>query len=115
MKLLKLLLVVGILSGVAWAVKSPYKPWHKDSNAANDPRTWVLCYQSAASAGGAATEALAVSGLLASDSIVSVSQKSAGANGMPLLGYDFLGAGSLTGIWSVDPGAGAVLHVCVGR
>lgn len=70
---------------------------------------------SAAGAGGGATEAMTVTGLLASDEIVSVTQKTPGANSLPLLGWSTQAANTVTGIWSADPGAGAVLQVAFKR
>jgi len=68
-----------------------------------------------ASAGGAATEALTCTGLLLTDTILSVVQKTPGANSLPLLGWSTVIAGGLTGIWSADPGAGAVVMIAVKR
>lgn len=75
----------------------------------------VLSLNSAASAGGLATEALAVTGLLATDQVLAVAQKTPGANSLALLGWSTQIAGGLTGIWAADPGAGAVLQVVVKR
>lgn len=69
----------------------------------------------AAGAGGAATEALTCTGLLATDTVLSVSQKTPGANSLPLLGWSTLAANAITGIWSANPGAGAVVLVSVKR
>lgn len=70
-------------------------------------------YTSSAGAGGAATEAMVLTGLAAGDTIVSVTQKTKGANSLPLLSYSTQAANALTGIWSADPGAGAVILVLV--
>jgi len=72
-------------------------------------------YESAAGAGGGATEAMTVTGLLATDTILSVSQSTKGAISLPLLGFNTLGANTLTGVWSADPGAGAKILVTVRR
>ena len=70
---------------------------------------------SAAGAGGGATEAMTITGLLSTDTIVAVTQKTKGANNLPLLGYTTLANGALTCVWSADPGAGAVIVVTVSR
>jgi hypothetical protein len=70
-------------------------------------------YTSSAGAGGAATEAMVLTGLAAADTILSVTQKTKGANSLPLLGWSTQAANALTGIWSADPGAGAVIMVLV--
>lgn len=68
-----------------------------------------------AGAGGAATEVLVCTGLLATDTVLAVSQKTPGANSLPLLGWSTLANDAITGIWSADPGAGAVVLVGVKR
>lgn len=73
----------------------------------------IATYTSAAGIGGGATEAMVVTGLLGTDTILSVSQSVPGANSLPLLGFNTLGADTLTGVWSADPGAGAVIVVTV--
>lgn len=75
----------------------------------------ILVLTSAASSGGGATEALTVTGLLTTDTILSVSQKTKGANSLPLLGFSTQATNALTGIWSADPGVGAVIIVCIKR
>lgn len=75
----------------------------------------IKTYTSAAGAGGAATEAMTLTGLLATDTILSVVQKTKGANSLPLLGYSTQADNALTGIWSANPGAGAVIVVTVLR
>lgn len=73
----------------------------------------IQVYTSSAGAGGGATEAMTVTGLAAGDTILAVHQKTKGANSLPLLGWSTQAANALTGIWSADPGAGAVIVVCV--
>ena len=73
----------------------------------------IQAYTSSAGAGGAATEAMVVTGLAAGDTILSVSQKTKGANNLPLLGHTTQAANALTCVWSADPGAGAVVIVTV--
>ena len=66
---------------------------------------------SAASAGGGATEAMTVTGLLTTDVIISVTQRVKGANSLPLLGWNTQVADGITAVYSADPGAGAILDV----
>jgi hypothetical protein len=73
----------------------------------------IRTYTSAAGDGGAATEAMTVTGLAADDTILAVSQKTEGANDLPLLGWTTQAANALTAVWSADPGAGAVIVVTV--
>jgi hypothetical protein len=73
----------------------------------------IQVYTSAAGAGGAATEAMTLTGLASDDTILAVTQKTKGANSLPLLGWSTQAANALTGIWSADPGAGAVIMVLV--
>lgn len=75
----------------------------------------VLVYTSSASAGGAATEVMTLTGILATDTILAVSQSVKGANSLPLLGFNTLGNNALTAVWSADPGANAVIIVHVKR
>lgn len=75
----------------------------------------ILGLTSAASSGGAATEALTVTGLATTDTILSVSQKDKGANSTALIGYSTVITNGLTGIWTGNPGANAVLQVIVQR
>jgi hypothetical protein len=75
----------------------------------------LVVLDSAAGAGGAASEAMVVTGLLATDTILSVVQMTKGANNLPLLGFSGLAADELTAVWSADPGAGAVIKVLVKR
>ena len=73
----------------------------------------IQVYTSSAGAGGAATEAMVLTGLAAADTILAVHQKTKGANNLPLLGWSTQAANALTGIWSADPGASAVIVVVV--
>ena len=73
----------------------------------------IQVYTSSAGAGGAATEAMTLTGLGASDTILSVVQKTKGANNLPLLGYTTQAANALTAVWSANPGAGSVIVVTV--
>lgn len=73
----------------------------------------IQVYTSTAGAGGAATEAMVLTGLGASDVILAVTQQTKGANNLPLLGYSTQAANALTAVWSANPGAGAVITVLV--
>lgn len=75
----------------------------------------LMVFTSAAGAGGAATAAMTVTGLKTTDVILSVVQKTPGANSLPLLGWSTVAANSVTAIWSADPGAGSVIVVTVKR
>ncbi len=75
----------------------------------------VLQFTSTAGSGGGATEAMVLTGLKTTDEILGVSQKTDGANSLPLLGWSTQAADALTGVWSADPGAGAVIQVMVKR
>jgi hypothetical protein len=75
----------------------------------------ILALSSSPGAGGAASEAMTVPGLLASDTVLSVSQSVPGANSLPLLGFNTQANNSLTVEFSADPGAGAVILVAVKR
>lgn len=75
----------------------------------------IVVLTSAAGVGGASTEAMTVTGLLTSDVIMSVTQKTPGANSLPLIGYSTQATNSLTAIFSANPGAGAVIVVAVRR
>lgn len=67
------------------------------------------------SVGGAATEVLTFTGLLATDLIMSVSQTNPGSNNLPLLGFSTQVNNALTCIWSADPGPNAVVVLIVYR
>ena len=73
----------------------------------------LVAYDSAVSIGGGASEALTVTGLGVSDTILAVSQKTAGANGTAIVAYGSPALNSLSVSWTADPGAGAVIKVLV--
>jgi len=76
----------------------------------------VLSFDSNASAGGAAAEALTVTGLLATDVILSVDQTTQGGGaGNTIVGFSNQIADGLTVTWDADPGANAVVKVTVKR
>jgi hypothetical protein len=75
---------------------------------------------SSASAGGAATETLTVSGLLTTDNILAVSQFQKGANGTAIIDYGNASGqcgtnGQLDAEWTGNPGAGAKVRVFLSR
>ena len=82
---------------------------------ADASQTAVSGITSSAGAGGGATEAMVATGLLTTDTVLSVTQKTKGANDLPLLGWSTQAANAITGIWSADPGAGAVVQVTLSR
>lgn len=75
----------------------------------------IRVFTSAAGAGGAVSEAMTLTGILSTDTILSVTQKTPGANGLAMVGYSTLATNALTVIWHADPGAGAVVIVAVKR
>lgn len=77
----------------------------------------VSALDSAASAGGAATETLTVTGLLKTDTILAVTQLTKGANKTALINYESAAstAGQLAAEWTGNPGSGAVLRVLIAR
>lgn len=66
-------------------------------------------------AGGAASTAAVVTGLLTTDVILAVTQNVKGANSLPLLGYNTQIADGLTVVYSADPGANGTIKVLVQR
>jgi hypothetical protein len=73
----------------------------------------LVKYSSAASIGGAATEAVLVTGLAAGDTILAVTQRVAGANGTALNGWNTQIAGGVTLSWTANPGAGSIADILV--
>lgn len=75
----------------------------------------IQYYDSSASAGGAATETLTVTGLAADDTILAVSQKTKGANSTAINKWTDTSrtANQLAVEWTGNPGAGAVVRVLV--
>lgn len=73
----------------------------------------LAVYTSAAVVSGDATPTVAVTGLGASDTILAVTQSTAGANSLPLLGWSNQLADSLDLVYSADPGDGSVVKVLV--
>lgn len=75
----------------------------------------IKIFTSSASAGGSASEVFVVTGLASTDTILSVTQSVKGANSLPLLGYNTVATNAITGVYSADPGASAVIKVLVLR
>lgn len=75
----------------------------------------IRVFESDAGDGGGATEALTFTGLLADDTILSVTQKTAGANDVAIISYTTQAADALTVAYTADPGAGSVVKVVVLR
>ncbi len=75
----------------------------------------ILTYDSAAGSGGSGSEAMTVTGLLSTDTILSVSQKTPGANSTAVIGWASQADNALTVSWTANPGAGAVIRVAVKR
>jgi hypothetical protein len=73
----------------------------------------LVKYSSAASAGGAATEAVTVTGLAVGDTILAVTQRVAGANGTALNGWNTQILNGVTLSWTANPGAGSIVDVLV--
>lgn len=75
----------------------------------------LLSFESAASVGGAATEAMTFTGLLATDEITGINIKTQGANTAQILEYNTQVADGLTVVFNADPGAGAIVEISVKR
>lgn len=73
----------------------------------------LVSYSSNVSVGGLATESMTITGLQATDTILSVDQSVAGANNTAITAFGAPGADTLSVTWSADPGAGAVVKVLV--
>jgi hypothetical protein len=73
----------------------------------------LISYDSAASAGGAASETYAVVGLAVADKVLSVTPLIAAANAVSLRAVGAIGAGTLVVTYSADPGAGGKVRVLV--
>lgn len=114
-KLLPSMLLTGFVSGAGAVAGTDTVLQGIQKVAGNTQNKALLTFTSAAGAGGAATEALTVTGLAATDTILAVSQSVKGANSLPLLGFNTLATNHLTGVWSADPGAGSVIIVTVLR
>jgi len=72
-------------------------------------------YTSAASSGGGASETMTVTGLAATDTVLSVTQSTKGANNTAVTGWSGLALNAIDIDWTADPGAGAKVDVLVRR
>ncbi len=79
------------------------------------PPASILVFASTATAGSNPTETVAVTGVLATDTLLSVSQSVPGMNNLPLIGFNTLANNAITLVYSADPGSGAVVLVSVKR
>lgn len=75
----------------------------------------ILVFESNGSAGGSSSEALTVTGLLSSDTVLSVSQKTKGSNSTALIGWDTQVNNGITAYWTANPGTSATVLVAVKR
>lgn len=77
--------------------------------------TSVFALDTAASVGGAATEAVTLTGALSTDTVLAVSQKVKGANSTALNGFNTLIDNGITLSWTGNPGANSVATVLLQR
>ena len=77
----------------------------------------VLVFTSVATVGGAAAETVTVTGLLTTDTVLSVTQTMHGGSNLPILYFDnpITISGQITLHWVADPGSGATVIVAVKR
>ena len=75
----------------------------------------ILVFTSTATTGGAAAEAVTVTGLLSTDTVLSVSPKTNGGANVPFVGWDTQINGGITVHYTADMGPGAVVLVAVKR
>ncbi len=75
----------------------------------------ILTFTSNTSSGGMSSEVLVVTGLLSTDTILSVTQITAGSNNTATTGYNTLANNALTVTWTADPGTGATVLVTIKR
>lgn len=92
---------IGFVAGVTSAIQTQL----------NAKQATISSVLSAASLGGAASESLTVAGLLTTSTIISVTQSVPGANSTAMIGYTNSLNGSLTVLWTANPGAGAKVVV----
>jgi hypothetical protein len=88
------------------------------TTAISPPAPQVLALTSNPSVGGAVSEAMTVTGLLTTDTILAVTQKTQGAatrTSLAFIGWNTVVTGGLTAEWVADPGPGAVLVVAISR
>lgn len=108
-KLTPAMLLTGFVAGAGTVAATDTVLQGFNKLAGNQP----VVIECAASAGGAGTEALVCTGLAATDTILAVTQRVAGANGTALNGYSGLGTDAITASWTANPGAGAIVRVTV--
>jgi len=72
-------------------------------------------YDSAATAGGSATESLTFTGLAAADKVLSLFVLTKGANAASIIGTGTQSANTLSVTFSADPGANAVVRALVAK
>ncbi len=75
----------------------------------------ILAFTSDALSGGGANEAMVVTGLLATDTILSVQHVSGGTLTVAVSGWHTQADDALDGEFVIDPGAGALVQVVVKR
>lgn len=73
----------------------------------------ITTYDSDASAGGNATEALVVTGIAVGDTVLAYSKVASGANNEPLVALGAVAANQVTVSFAGDPGAGATVRFLV--
>lgn len=114
-KLTPAMLLTGFVSGAGAVASTDTVLQAVDKLAGNTQNKRILVFTSSASSGGSDTEVMTLTGIAATDTILAVSESVKGVNSAPLLGYNTLATNALTGVWSADPGAGAVIKVVVLR
>lgn len=87
----------------------------REKTGAHTERHGFYALDSEESSGGSTSENLDVSGLLSSDTVLAVTQKTKGTNTVALVAYDDPTDGHIVARWTADPGAGAVIRVLVER
>lgn len=73
----------------------------------------LVTIDSAASAGGSASETLTFTGLAVGDTILALTPKTVGANAAALRAFGTVAANQLPVTFTADPGAGAVVRALV--
>ncbi len=89
--------------------------WAEGLNKVGATHPAITTLDSAVSVGGAASETLTVTGLVTTDTILGVTQKTQGANAEALTEYGTVGTGTLAVKWTGNPGGGAVVRVLIRR
>ena len=68
---------------------------------------------SAPTVNGSSTQTLSVPGLLATDTILAVTQATSGTHNSYITQYDIAGDGQMTFMWNANPGNGTIVNVLV--